>query len=222
MSDEKLSLILPDGSKLEVERGESARAAAEKISRGLARAAVAAKLDDEIVDIERPLERSGTIRFLKGEDSDADALYVLRHSAAHVMATAVRSLWPNAGIGFGPPIADGFYYDFDVERPFTPEDLEKIDEQMREVVAQDYAFERREVTREEARELFCDDLYKLERLEEIAEDETISVYRDGPFFDLCRGPHLPSTAPVKHFKLLNAAGAYWRVSGWTPGVLLAT
>ena len=210
MSDEKLSLILPDGSKLEAERGESARAAAEKISRGLARAAVAAKLDDEIVDIERPLERSGTIRFLKGEDSDADALYVLRHSAAHVMATAVRSLWPNAGIGFGPPIADGFYYDFDVERPFTPEDLEKIDEQMREVVAQDYAFERREVTREEARELFCDDLYKLERLEEIAEDETISVYRDGPFFDLCRGPHLPSTAPVKHFKLLNAAGAYWR------------
>ncbi len=135
---------------------------------------------------------------------------MLRHSAAHVLATAVRQLWPSAGIGFGPPIEDGFYYDFDVPRPFTPEDLGEVEARMREVAEADDPFERREVTREEAQELFADDPYKLERLAEIPEGETISVYGDGSFLDLCRGPHLPSTGLVKHFKVLHAAGAYWR------------
>ncbi|MGD8866421.1 MAG: threonine--tRNA ligase [Gemmatimonadales bacterium] len=205
-----LKLELPDGSEVEVEPGISARELAERIDGDVAEEAVAAKLDGEIVDLARPIQRSGKIRFLTEDDKDEDALYVLRHSAAHVLATAVRSLWPNAGVGFGPPIAEGFYYDFDVEQPFTPEDLERIEGRMAEVVAADEPFERREVERPEAERLFSDDPYKLERLEEIPEGDVISIYRDGEFVDLCRGPHLPSTGPIKNFKLLHAAGAYWR------------
>jgi len=211
VSVERLKLVLPDSSQVEAEPGISARDLAEQLNGGdLARKMIAAKLDDEIIDLSRPIERSGRIRFLTEDDGDEDSLYVLRHSAAHVLATAVRSLWPNAGIGFGPPIADGFYYDFDVEQPFTPEDLERIEQKMAEVIADDEPFERRDVEREEAKGLFSDDPYKLERLGEIEEDDTISVYRDGAFLDLCRGPHLPSTGRVKNFRLLHAAGAYWR------------
>ncbi len=168
MSADKLKLALPDGSQVEVEHGISARDLAEQVDGGeLAVKAIAAKLDDEIIDLSRPIERSGKVTFLTEDDGDVDSLYVLRHSAAHVLATAVRSLWPNVGIGFGPPIANGFYYDFDVEQPFTPEDLARIEEKMGEVIAANDAFERKEVEREEAQELFSDDSYKLERLEEI-------------------------------------------------------
>jgi threonyl-tRNA synthetase len=205
-----LKLELPNGSEVEVEQGISARELVERIDGDVAGEAIAAKLDDEIIDLTRPIGRSGKLRFLTEDDGDADALYVLRHSAAHVLATAVRSLWPSAGIGFGPPIAEGFYYDFDVEQPFTPDDLERIERRMAEIVAGDAGFERREVERTEAEQLFADDPYKLERLEEIPEGDTISIYRDGEFLDLCRGPHLPSTGRVKNFKLLHAAGAYWR------------
>jgi threonyl-tRNA synthetase len=135
---------------------------------------------------------------------------VLRHSSAHILATAVRELFPTAGIGFGPAIEDGFYYDFQVERPFTPDDLQQIEARMAEVTAKDYPFVREVVTREEAKRRFADDPLKLERIGELGDDETITVYTDGPFVDLCRGPHLPSTGRLKHFKLLNAAGAYWR------------
>ena len=210
MTPAKLKLRLPDGRELEVEQGISARQVADRLNGRLLKEAVAAKVDSEIVELDRPIQRSGEFRILMEDDSDEDALYVLRHSAAHVLATAVRRIWPDAGIGFGPPIEDGFYYDFDVERPFTPEDLERIEEHMNEIVAADLPFERRVVVRAEARELFADDPYKLERLEEIPEGEAISAYRDGEFLDLCRGPHLPSTGRVKHFKLLHAAGAYWR------------
>jgi threonyl-tRNA synthetase len=206
----KLKLVLPDGSQVEVEPGISARGLAEQLDGDFVDAAIAAKLDDEIIDLSRPIERSGQIKFLTEDDGDVDSLYVLRHSAAHVLATAVRSLWPDAGIGFGPPIADGFYYDFDVEQPFTPEDLERIEAKMAEVIAADDSFERQEVERGQAEELFSDDPYKRERLDEIPEGETISVYRDGEFLDLCRGPHLASTGRVKNTKLLHAAGAYWR------------
>jgi threonyl-tRNA synthetase len=201
---------LPDGHSLELPAGTRVRELAERLGPGLARAAVAARADGQILDLDRELPGDATVRILTPRDDDPDALYVLRHSAAHVLATAVRELFPNAGIGFGPPIEDGFYYDFDVPRPFTPEDLERIEAKMREVAALDYPFERREVAREEARRLFADDPYKLERLEEIPEGEPITVYNSGPFLDLCRGPHVPSTGWVKHFKLLHAAGAYWR------------
>jgi threonyl-tRNA synthetase len=135
---------------------------------------------------------------------------LLRHSAAHVMATAVRQIFPEAGIGFGPSIEDGFYYDFDVSRPFTPEDLEQIEGVMRDVAAKDYPFVREVVDRNEANRRFADDKLKLERIAELGPDETISVYTDGPFVDLCRGPHIPGTGRLKHFKLLHGAGAYWR------------
>ncbi len=205
---DQLVLTLPDGSEKRVAPGATPRAVAQSIGAGLARAAVAARLDGQIWELDRPLTASGPFQILT--DKDPDALYVLRHSAAHVLATAVRKLHPDAGIGFGPPIEDGFYYDFDVPRPFTPEDLEQIESEMRQVVAADYPITREEVSRDDARRRFAGDPLKLERLAEIGDGEAISVYRDGPFEDLCRGPHLPSTGRLQHFKLLHAAGAYWR------------
>jgi len=203
-----IRLTLPDRSERTVPADTTARAVAEQIGPRLARAAVAARVNGEIRDLARPLTADAEFEILT--DAAPDALAVLRHSSAHVLATAVRQLFPEAAIGFGPAIDDGFYYDFDVPRPFTPEDLQRIDERMREVAQADYPFQREEVSREEARRRFRDDPLKLERLEELGDDEVITVYTDGPFVDLCRGPHVPSTGRVKHFKLLHGAGAYWR------------
>jgi threonyl-tRNA synthetase len=201
-------VTLPDGSVREVPRGTTARAVAESIGAGLARAAVAAKVDGAVWDLDRPIDRDVSLAILT--ERDPEALEVLRHSAAHVLATAVRDLFPGAGIGFGPPIEDGFYYDFEVPRPFTPEDLELIEAKMGEVAKADYPFVREVVDRPAANRRFADDPLKLERISELGDDETITVYTDGPFTDLCRGPHIPGTGRLKHFKLLNAAGAYWR------------
>ncbi len=203
-----IRITLPDGSVRAVPAGTTARAVAESIGPRLARDAVAAKVNGEIWDLGRPLQRDATVEILTPKAQEA--LYPLRHSSAHVLATAVRQLFPEAKIGFGPPIDGGFYYDFEVPRPFTPEDLERIEERMRDVVKADYPFVREEVDRADARRRFKDDPLKLERLEELGDDEVISVYTDGPFVDLCRGPHVPSTGYVKHFKLLHGAGAYWR------------
>ncbi|MCG8468993.1 MAG: TGS domain-containing protein, partial [Gemmatimonadetes bacterium] len=210
MNDSQITVSLPDASTKTLPAGAHAGDLAAAIGPGLAKAAVAARVDGELTDLGRALPDRAEVSIVTRKDDDPDALYALRHSAAHALATAVRELFPGAGIGFGPPIDDGFYYDFDVPEPFTPEDLEKLETRMAEVVAADQPFERREVDRDEARELFADDPLKLERLEEIPEDETISVYENGPFVDLCRGPHVPSTGEIKHFKLLTGAGAYWR------------
>ncbi|MEO8138844.1 MAG: threonine--tRNA ligase [Gemmatimonadota bacterium] len=201
-------LTLPDGSVREVESGTTAREVAQSIGAGLARAALAARVNGQIRDLNRPITEDATFAVLT--DKDPDALEVLRHSAAHILATAVRELFPTAGIGFGPPIEDGFYYDFEVGRPFTPEDLELIEKRMAEVTTKDYGFVREVVDRAEANRRFKDDPLKLERIRDLGDDETITVYTDGPFVDLCRGPHIPSTSRLKHFKLLSAAGAYWR------------
>jgi threonyl-tRNA synthetase len=203
-----ITLTLPDGSTRTEPVGTPARAIAESIGPRLARAAVAARVDGAVWDLDRPLTADSALEILT--EDDPEALDVLRHSAAHVLATAVRELFPEANIGFGPPIRDGFYYDFEVPRPFTPEDLETIERRMQEVTQADYPFVREEVDRTDAGQRFRDDPLKLERLEELGEDEVISVYTDGPFVDLCRGPHVPSTGRLKHFKLLHAAGAYWR------------
>ena len=207
MSD-AVRVTLPDGSVREMPRGTTAKAVAEGIGAGLARAAVAAKVNGSVWDLDRPIDRDVSLAILT--DRDPEALEVLRHSAAHVLATAVRDLFPGAGIGFGPPIEDGFYYDFEVPRPFTPEDLERIEARMGEVAKADYPFVREVVDRDGANRRFADDPLKLERISELGNDETITVYTDGPFTDLCRGPHIPGTGRLKHFKLLNAAGAYWR------------
>jgi threonyl-tRNA synthetase len=203
-----IRLTLPDGSVREVPSGTTGLELAKQIGPGLARAALAIRVNGQIRDLDRPLEEDATVSILT--DRDDAALEVLRHSAAHVLATAVREIFPQAGIGFGPPIEDGFYYDFEVPRPFTPDDLSRIEEVMKEVSAKDYPFVREVVDRGEANRRFADDPLKLERISELGDDETISVYTDGPFVDLCRGPHIPSTGRLKHFKLLSAAGAYWR------------
>lgn len=203
-----IRLTLPDGSVREVPSGTTSRAVAQQIGPGLAKAALAARVDGAIRDLDRPIEHDATFAVLT--DRDPAALEVLRHSAAHVLATAVRELYPGAGIGFGPAIEDGFYYDFEVPRPFTPEDLEAIERKMTEVAERDFPFVREVVDRAEANRRFADDPLKLERIGELGDDEVISVYTDGPFQDLCRGPHLPSTGRLRHFKLLSAAGAYWR------------
>jgi threonyl-tRNA synthetase len=208
MTSDTIKVTLPDGTMRELPRGATPLDVASAIGPGLAKAALAAVVDGETVDLFRPLEEDCEIRLLT--ERDGEALAVLRHSAAHVLATAVRNRIPEAEIGFGPAIEEGFYYDFGVDEPFTPDDLEAFEEEMRRVVEADHAFERRRVTKEEARELFQDDPLKLERLEEFDDDEVITVYRDGPFLDLCRGPHVPSTGRIGHFKLLSAAGAYWR------------
>ncbi|CAN5749045.1 threonine--tRNA ligase [soil metagenome] len=208
VASELIHVTLPDGSVREVPAGTTVHEFARSIGAGLAKAALAGKLDGRVVDLDRPIEQDAAIEILT--EKSPDALELLRHSAAHILATAVRRVRPGAGIGFGPAIENGFYYDFQVAEPFTPDEVERIEREMQAVIKADDPFERRVIDKAEARELFRDDPLKLERMEELGEDETISIYRNGPFLDLCRGPHLPSTSRLKHFKLLNTAGAYWR------------
>lgn len=170
---------------------------------------VAAKLDDQLVDLARKVEHDCSVEGI-GKDTP-EAIEILRHSAAHIMAQAVKSIFPEARLAIGPSIENGFYYDFDVARPFTQEDLQKIEEGMRKIVSQKLAFSRREVSREEAKEVFSGlgEKYKLEMLEQFA-DSTFSIYQQGDFVDLCRGPHIPNSGFLRAFKLTSVAGAYWR------------
>jgi len=172
-------------------------------------AAVAVLVDGELRDLRDRAEGGREVKLLTL--SDPEALEVLRHTAAHVLAQAVRRLFPGVKLAIGPAIADGFYYDFDFPQPITREDLARIEEEMRKIVAEDYPVERVFLPRAEAQELLEKEgeVYKLELLSDIP-DQEISFYRQGEFMDLCRGPHLPSTGLVKHFKLLDLAGAYWR------------
>ena len=204
-----LVLTLPDGATREVAPGTLARDVVATIGPRLLLASIAVAVDGEVQDLMTPIRRGGAFQVIT--EKDPRALAVLRHSGAHILATAVRRLRPEAAIGFGPAIDEGFYYDFDVAKPFTPEDLEAIEAEMRKVVAEKYPFVRAEVSQSEAKQVFSDDPLKLERLEDFeGSDEIISTYTDGPFTDLCRGPHVPDTSYLKHFKLLSAAGAYWR------------
>ncbi len=207
-TDETIRVTLPDGTVRDLPTGTTGAGLAAQIGAGLARASVAIAVNGQVQDLGRPLHDGATVAILT--ERDPAALEVLRHSAAHVLATAVRQIFPTAGIGFGPAIEEGFYYDFAVDRPFTPDDLEAIERKMDEVIAADYPFLREVVDRVEANRRFADDPLKLERISELGDDETITVYTDGPFVDLCRGPHIPSTSKLKHFKLLTGAGAYWR------------
>jgi threonyl-tRNA synthetase len=207
MSD-TLTLTLPDGAQRSVPVGTLPRDVVASIGPRLLRDAVGVRVNGTIMDLVTPLRQSGQFRVVT--QADPEALEVLRHSGAHILATAVRRLRPDAKIGFGPAIADGFYYDFEVEEPFTPEDLAAFEAEMRRVVAEKYPFVRQELGRADAERRFADDPLKLERLAELSDDEIISTYTDGPFTDLCRGPHLPDTSQLRHFKLLHTAGAYWR------------
>ena len=201
-------LTLPDGATREVPAGTLARDVVASIGERLLKAAIAVSVNGEVLDLNTPLRHGGAFRVFT--ERDPESLAVLRHSGAHILATAVRRLRPDAKIGFGPAIEDGFYYDFEVAQPFTPEDLQGFEEEMRKVVAERYPFVREEIDRAEARRRFTDDPLKLERIEDLSDDDVISTYTDGPFIDLCRGPHVPDTSYLKHFRLLHTAGAYWR------------
>ena len=208
-SDELLlELTLPDGSVRSVPEGTLPSEVVGSIGERLLRAAIAVQVNGVIQDLVTPLRTGGSFRVLT--ERDPEALSVLRHSTAHLLATAVRRVRPDAQIGFGPSIEDGFYYDFGVDHPFTPEDLETFEKQMRKIVAEKLPFVRAELDRAAAERVFQGDPLKLERLSELPDGEVISTYTDGPFTDLCRGPHIQDTSYIKHFKLMSTAGAYWR------------
>jgi threonyl-tRNA synthetase len=205
----ELTLVLPDGATRMVPAGTLPSEVVRSIGERLLNAAVGVTVDGEIQDLMTPLRRGGAFRVIT--DRDPEALDVLRHSAAHVLATAVRRLRPEAKIGFGPAIEDGFYYDFEVNSPFTPDDLAQFEAEMKKVVQEKYPFVRAEVDVAGAARVFADDPLKLERLADFTDPkEIISTYTDGPFVDLCRGPHVPDTGRLKHFTLLSSAAAYWR------------
>ena len=205
-----VTITLPDGSRRTFDHPPTGAEIARAIGKGLAKAAVAIEVDGELRDLDRPITRDAKVRIIRAEDPEA--LPLLRHDAAHVMAEAVQELFPGTQVTIGPAIESGFYYDFARDRPFTPEDLEKIERRMAEIVRENRPFRREEVSREEARRRFAEmgETYKLEILDEIPEDEPVTLYHQGDWFDLCRGPHGPSTGRIGAFKLLKVAGAYWR------------
>ena len=198
---------LPDGRELPIVPGEKARDVAEKIGKRLARDAVVARLNGELIDLDAPLNGGGDFEVITRDS--AEGLEVLRHSTAHAMAQAVVELYPGSKLTIGPPIENGFYYDIEVNGRITDEDLPRIEEKMREVVGRDLPIEREEISKAEAEELYKDNPYKWEIVCDL-EDGDITLYRQGEFFDLCRGPHVPSTGRLGAFKLQNIAGAYWR------------
>lgn len=186
---------------------------AKAIGPGLARAAVAVKVNDEQRDLARPIEVDGDFEVITIDSPEG--LHILRHSTAHVMAQAVLDLFPEATFAIGPPIEDGFYYDFEVDEPFTPDDLAKIEERMAEIIDEDQPFVRVSMSRDEALEVFADHKFKVEIIEnvdpsEVPAGEEVTAYRNNGFIDLCRGPHVPSTGRIPAFKLLRISGAYWR------------
>ncbi len=215
---ETIQITLPDGSKRELPKGATPLDVAKSISPRLADAALVAKIKPpsatkdgwQFADLTKPLDQDAELRLLT--DRDAEALEVFRHSSAHVLATAVLELFPETKLGHGPPTESGFFYDFYRPTPFTPEDLEKIEKRMQEVVNRDEKFEREYIPREEGLGRFRSegDFMKVHFIEQFTKPgEPISTYRNGKFVDFCRGPHVPSTGRIKAFKLLNIAGAYW-------------
>ncbi len=208
-----LTITFPDGSERSFEPGVTGAEIASSIGPRLAKAAVALKLDGNPIDLGRAITESGTVEIIT--DSTEEGRHIMRHSAAHVMAQAVLDLFPGSKFAIGPPITDGFYYDFEVDDPFTPEDLERIERRMAEIIAEDQPFERQELSAEQALEVFADQPFKTEIINSVDEDEgaggaEVSVYRNLSFVDLCRGPHVPSTKRLKAVKLMRSAGAYWR------------
>jgi threonyl-tRNA synthetase len=198
---EQVSITLPDGVKRLVPKGMKLQELADD-------AAVAAQVNGSLVDLSQPIEKNEVITFIPIHSRKG--LEILRHSAAHVMAQAVKEIFPSVKLTFGPSTDTGFYYDFDYDRPFTPEDLNRIEERVSEIIKEDFPFIRREVSKEDALKTFREmgESYKVEHLEDLP--DRVSLYRQGSFLDLCEGPHLPSTGRIKAFKLLNVSGTYWR------------
>jgi threonyl-tRNA synthetase (EC 6.1.1.3)/Ser-tRNA(Thr) hydrolase (EC 3.1.1.-) len=206
----QITITFPDGKQVSFSRGTTAEEIAASISPGLKKRALAAKFNGKLVDLRTPLEDDGSLQILT--DKDPESLEIMRHTTAHVMAQAIKRLFRNVKLGVGPVIENGFYYDVDSEQPITAEDLPAIEKEMKKIIAENLEIRRIVVSREEAIRRYkeIDDPYKLELIDAIPEGETVTIYEQGEFFDLCRGVHLPSTGKIREFKLLNLAGAYWR------------
>jgi threonyl-tRNA synthetase len=204
------NITLPDGSVKSFPGPVTVAEVAQSIGAGLARAALAGRMDGKLVDTSHRIERDAALAIVT--DKDPDGLEILRHSTAHLLAHAVKELFPEAQVTIGPVIENGFYYDFAYKRPFTPEDLAAIEKRMAEIAKRDLPVHRREMPRDEAVKFFREqgEVYKAEIIASIPEKETISLYGQGDWVDLCRGPHVPSTGKLKVFKLMRVAGAYWR------------
>ena len=205
-----ITVTLPDASRREYEAGVTVADVAQSIGAGLAKAALCGKVDGKLVDLSYKLEKDASVAIVTAKDPEG--LELLRHSTAHLMAQAVKELYPTAEVTIGPAIENGFYYDFSYTRPFTPEDLTAIEARMHELAKKDIPVERFVMDRDEAVKYFkgLGEHYKAEIIAGIPQGETISLYRQGDFTDLCRGPHVPSTGKLKVFKLMKVAGAYWR------------
>lgn len=205
---DQINVQFPDGNSKTFDKGITTEEIAQSISPGLRKKAVAGKFKNQMVDLTRPLEEDGSIEIVTpGSD---EALEVLRHSTAHLMAQALKRLYGDVKFGVGPVIDGGFYYDFDMDEKVSSDDFEKIEKTMKQIVDENHKIERKVVSREEAKSFFKDDPYKLELIDAIPEDESVTLYSQGEFTDLCRGVHVPSTSKIKEFKLLSTAGAYWR------------
>lgn len=205
---EQINIQFPDGNKKAFDKGTTTEDIAQSISPGLRKKAVAGKFNGQLVDLTKPLETDGSIEIVT--PGSEEALEVLRHSTAHLMAHAIKRLYGNVKFGVGPVIGGGFYYDFDIDQNISSDDFEQIEKTMKQIVNENMKIERKVVSRDEAKELFSNDEYKLELIDAIPEDENVTLYSQGDFTDLCRGVHVPSTAKIKEFKLLSTAGAYWR------------
>jgi len=203
-------ITLPDGSKREYDQAVTVMDVASSIGSGLAKATLAGKVNGDLVDASTLIDQDATLQIITAKDEDG--ISVIRHSTAHLLAQAVKQLFPSAQVTIGPVIENGFYYDFSYERPFTPEDLSAIEKKMEQLTAEDYPIHRSVLSRDEAVNFFRNlgETYKAEIIESIPANEDLSLYEQGGFTDLCRGPHVPSTGKLKAFKLMKIAGAYWR------------
>src|SRR3990167_8839913 len=209
-------VTLPDGSTRTYAHAVTVNEVAESIGAGLARAALAGVVDNRLVDVSYTIAGDAALRIITAKDQEA--LEVIRHSTAHLLAQAVQQLWPKAQVTIGPVIEDGFYYDFAIDHTFSVEDLARIEAKMRELIAADLVVTRTVVTRDEAVSFFRNlgEHYKVEIIEGIPGDEALTTYRQGEFVDLCRGPHVPRTGVLGAFKLTKVAGAYWRGDSKNP------
>jgi threonyl-tRNA synthetase len=207
---ETILITLSDGATRQVPRGSTPAEVANQISPRLAKEALVARANEELIDLSRPLDHDVKLSILTAKD--LEAVQVFRHSAAHLMAAAVLELYPNVKLGVGPPIENGFFYEFLRDEPFTPEDLEKIEAKMHELAAKDIPNERKLLPKQEALDLYRQSKqeFKCELIEEKASEPMVSFYTTGKFMDFCRGPHIPSTRRIQAFKLMNVAGAYWK------------
>lgn len=204
----QINIQFPDGNTKEFDKGTTTEDIAQSISPGLRKKAVAGKFNGQLVDLTRPLEQDGAIEIITPESEEA--LEVLRHSTAHLMAQALKRLYGDVKFGVGPVIEGGFYYDFDMDDKVSSDDFDKIEKTMKQIVNENHKIVREVVSKEKAKDFFKDDPYKLELIDAIPEDESVTLYTQGEFTDLCRGVHVPSTSKIKEFKLLSTAGAYWR------------